>query len=377
MKNLFLTIILLSAASLSSCVGRQSAAHSVGGDTISLRYASNLKMVEYADFTKVILRNPWDTVQTLGTYLLVEASAPLPANLPEGVVVRTPLSNALFYSSVHCSLLHRLGGLHRIGGVCDLKYLNIEEIHKAVEEGRVKDCGDALNPDIEAVIDLHPDAILLSPFENSGGYGRVEKLNIPIIACADYMETSPLGRAEWMRFYGRLVGAEADADSLFSQIEANYLALKRQASNSESRLSVLPDLKTASTWYMPGGRSYIGRLYSDAHIDYAFAADTHSGSVPLSFESVFDKAGEADIWLIRYNHPSHDMTYRDLEKEFVGYTALKAFKQRKVYGCNTAKVPYYEEAPFRPDYLLGDYIKIFHPELELSDSLRYFCPLKE
>lgn len=347
------------------------------GDTIPLRYVANLSMVQYEGYTKVTMRNPWDTLRTLHTYLLVDKEQPLPDHLPEGTVVRTPLSNALFYSSVHCSLLRQLGGLHCIGGVCDLKYLNLEEIHEGVRSGTITDCGDALNPDMEAVIELHPDAILLSPFENSGGYGRVEKLNVPIIECADYMETSALGRAEWMRFYGRLVDAETTADSLFQAIERNYHTLRQLAATSPNRPTILPDLKTSFTWYMPGGRSYIGRLYRDACIGYAFANDTHSGSVPLSFEAVFDKAGEADIWLFRYNNARHDMTYRDLAADYAGYTQLKAYRQRSVYGCNTARVPYYEEAPFRPDYLLADYIQIFHPEVGDLGGLRYFCPLNE
>lgn len=377
MRYLLIIITLLSAVSLSSCSGRKTTANSVEGDTISLRYASNLSMVKYDGYTKVVLRNPWDTLQTLNTYLLVEKSETLPETLPEGVVVHLPLENALFYSSVHCSLLQALGGLQCIGGVCDLKYINLKEIHQGVKRGEIRDCGDAMNPDMEKIIDLYPDAILLSPFENSGGYGRVEKLQIPIIECADYMETSALGQAEWMRFYGKLVGASQQADSLFAVVEQQYLALKKRAAASKSRLQVIPDLKIGATWYVPGGRSTIGRLFQDAYVEYPFSDDPYSGAVPLSFEAVFDKAGEADVWVFKYNNPSHDLTYSDLASDFVGYTALKAYKNRNVYACNTAYSLYYEETPFRPDYLLADYIQIFHPEIGDLGGLRYFCKLDE
>ena len=120
----------------------------------------------------------------------------------------------------------------------------------------------------------------------------------------------------------------------------------------------------------------IGRLFQDACGRYAFADDTHSGSVPLAFETVFDKAGDADVWLVKYNR-DRDMSYADLEADYIGYTGFKAFKTRNVYGCNTAKVPFYEETPFRPDYLLSDLIQILHPEIGDLGGLRYFCRLKE
>lgn len=372
--KIVITVLLFSACSggskTSSSLTRQ-------GNSLYLHYAEHLKLVSYDDYTVATLRNPWDTLRTLHTYILVPRDKEVPPHLPAGTVVRTPLKEAVIYTSVHCSLLQQLGALDAVAGVCDLRYINLPLIQERCARGLVADCGAAHAPDVERIIDLHPDALFISPFENSGGYGRVEKLNIPLIECADYMETSLLGRAEWMRFYGLLLGVEQRADSLFAEVEARYLALKQRASQQPCTLSILPDLKTGGTWYMPGGRSYIGNLFQDAHIGYAFADDAHSGSVPMSFETVMDKAGDADIWLIRYNNPHRDMTYRDLAADFAGYTALKPFKERKVYGCNTARMPYYEEAPFRPDLLLNDYIRIFYPGIGDLGELRYFCPLEE
>lgn len=191
---------------LSACsFNRQKVLSLTAGDTIPLRYADNLTLVTYSDYTVATLRNPWDTLKTLHTYILVPSSQSLPAHLPEGTIVRTPLRKSVIYSSVHCSLMESLGVTGSIGGVCDLKYIKLPSIQDGCSKGTIIDCGDGMNPDMEKIIELHPDAILLSPFENSGGYGRIEKLNIPIIECADYMETSALGRAEWMRFYGLLL----------------------------------------------------------------------------------------------------------------------------------------------------------------------------
>ena len=182
----------------------------------------NLSLIDYENYIVAQLRNPRDTTKILHTYVLVDKKQPLPQELPLGTLVRTPLSKAVIYSSVHCSLLKDLGALNSIGGVCDLKYIKLPEIEEGCRNGTITDVGDGMNPNIERIIDLHPDAILLSPFENSGGYGRVEKLNVPIIECADYMETSSLGRAEWMRFYGLLFGKKAEADAMFASVERSY-----------------------------------------------------------------------------------------------------------------------------------------------------------
>lgn len=191
MKRNSLLICLFAVLFLSSCGGRSKTASALAnGDTIPLRYAENLTLMSYPGYTLATLRNPWDTLHTLHTYILVPKDRELPAHLPAGTVVRTPLSKSVIYSSVHCGLMDNLGVFGSIGGVCDLKYIKLPAVHEACRRGAIADCGDGMNPDMERIIDLHPDAILLSPFENSGGYGRIEKLDIPIIECADYMETS-------------------------------------------------------------------------------------------------------------------------------------------------------------------------------------------
>ena len=370
--TLWVTVLLLSA-----CGGKSSTASgSTQGDTIPLHYSSNLSLIDYEDYIVAQLRNPWDTAKILHTYVLVDKNQPLPQELPQGTLVRTPLSKAVIYSSVHCSLLKDFGALNSIGGVCDLKYIKLPEIEEGCRNGTIADVGDGMNPNIEKIIDLHPDAILLSPFENSGGYGRVEKLNVPIIECADYMETSSLGRAEWMRFYGLLFGKKTEADAMFAAVERNYKDLQELVKPISFAPSVMCDLKTSSTWYTPGGNSTIAKLYSDAGANYIFREDTHSGSLPYPFEVIFEKGQQTDFWLIHYNQPV-DKTYGELEKEFAPYAGFRPFKERNIYGCNTNRVPFYEETPFHPDWLLKDLIKIFHPSLLEGYELRYYNKLAE
>ena len=132
-----------------------------------MRYAENLSLSATEDYTIARLRNPWDTTRILHTYVLVDKEKSLPADLPEGTLVRTPLSKAVVYSSVHCGLLNQIGALKSIGGVCDLKYIKLQEVQDGCRTGSIADVGNGMNPDIEKIIDLHPDAIMLSPFENS------------------------------------------------------------------------------------------------------------------------------------------------------------------------------------------------------------------
>lgn len=379
MKKILLSAYIVTWVLLLSACGGGSKTSSLqaGGDTIRLKYASLLQIVKHADYTTVTIRNPWDTLKVLHTYLLADREKPLPEHLPEGTVVRVPLQKSVIYSSVHCSLWSELGELKGIGGVCGLEYIKLPAIQEGCRNGNIANVGNGMNPDIERIIDLRPDAILLSPFENSGGYGRVGKLNIPIIECADYMETSALGRAEWMRFYGLLTGKESRADSLFQAIEKEYLSLSREVkSRNLKRPTVISEMKNSSAWYIPGGNSTTGKLFDDAGADYVFASLPNSGSVPLAFETVFDRGGNADFWLIKYNQQT-DKTYSELARDFAPYARFKAFRERRVYGCNTNHVPFYEESPFHPELLLKDMIKIFHPELLPDYDLKYFSNLAE
>jgi len=333
-------------------------------------------MTDFGSYTLAEIRNPWDTARLLHTYVLVSADSALPDQLPAGTVVRTPIRNALVYTSVHIGLLNNLEVLDQVGSVCDAKYMLQQSVIQRIADGRIADAGNSMSPDIERVIHLNPDAVMLSPFENSGGYGIIENLNIPIIECADYMEVSSLACAEWMRFYGILFGCQAKADSLFALIEHNYCSLRDSAMAIKEKPLLLAELKTGSAWYVPSGSSTTGRFYIDAGANYVFSNLTSSGAVPMSFESVFDAAKDADLWLFKYNRPV-DMTYKQLLQENELYSQFSAFKNRKIYACNTADKLYYDEAPFRPDWLLRDLVSIVHPNLLPDYELRYYSKLKE
>lgn len=370
----WIIVVVLSIGS--GCKGKQPANTKSANTSMQMEYAQQLTVDSCGNYIQVKVRNPWDTAKILHTYLLVDREQEVPAGLPEGTVVKVPLDKALIYSSVHCGLVMELGALDQIRGVCDLQYIHMPGIHERCASGQILDAGNSMNPDLEKIIDLHPDAILLSPFENSGGYGRIEKLGIPIIECADYMETSPLGRAEWMRFFGLLFGRRVQADSLFTALSREYNRLKGMVANAEHRPAVISDLKSGSAWYIPGGKSTTGKLYHDAGADYVWAEDEHSGSIPLSFETVYDKGRHADIWMIKYNH-AEDKTLSGLKADYAPYAGFKAYQTGQVYGCNSGKVPFYEETPFHPELLLRDLIRIFHPGVLEKGECRYFKKLEK
>ena len=370
-KNcVFFFIILLSI--LTSCQnGKGNKLALEAGDTIPIKYAQYLTMMKHDGFTEVTLQNPWKADKMLHRYILIpkgdegdKVASQFKRNAHTDVV-RTPVDNSIIFTAPHCELMYELGCPEVIKGVCDFDYINIPDLH----EREIVDCGSSMQPMMEKIMDCKPEAMLISPFENTG-YGKLEKLNIPIIETADYMETSPLGRAEWIKFYGAIFGREHQADSLFASIDSTYQALKAKARKLPKGHSILTERKTGSVWYTPGGKSTIGILIADANAAYAFANDKHNGSLALSPEQILDKAKDMEIWAFKYIGRV-PLTRADLLQEYQGYASLEAFKTGDIYECNTGVVPYFEQTSFHPEYLLREFMQLTHPEMDLG-GLRYY-----
>ena len=364
--------LLIIAVLLTACGGaKKNAPQQAGGDAVTFKYATQIRVEKFDGYTVATIKNPWKEGMTLHRYVLIPADQEIPNHIPSGTIVRTPLKRAVMFTTVHCAMLMEFGKQDCISGVADLKYIKIPWIQEQVAKGRITDVGDGMSPVIEKIIDERPDALFLSPFENSGGYGKLEDINIPIVECADYMESSPLARAEWLRFYGMLFGCEQQADSLFQAVDTHYHQLKQLASKAKTQPSVLMDKVTGSVCYLPGGKSTIGQMIKDANGRYPWADDEHSGSISLPFETVLERAGETDVWLFRYSS-DHDITYDELLGEHHGYNQFSAFKHQAAYGCDVERSPFYEESPFHPERLLNDFIRILHPEIEGLAPLRYY-----
>lgn len=312
----------------------------------TLRYARWLTLT---DSTATVL-NPWREGEALHSYDL------------------RSYHRAVSATSLHAFLAYRLGALDHLAGAMDTRYIIAPELR-----GRLSDMGNSIAPDLERIKAAGCDLIFASPFENAG-YGALETLGIPIVECADYMETSPLGRAEWMRFYGRLLDRAAQADSIFNAEEAAYQALCTRQQEAASP-TVLLGKREGQAWYVPGGLSYMGQLLSDADTHYAFASEATTGSLPLDFETVYSRAGQSDLWLLTYAAPE-PLTYAALAAEDGRYEQFRAFREHRIWGCNTLSVPYYDVLPWSPAALLRDVILIAHPERFPGEKPKYFHPLE-
>ena len=440
-RKIYIFGALLALLVLTACQGgKTTAGEAEEGDTLKMKYAKLLTIVKYEEkgtasldkdaedaeyqYAEVNVANPWKAGTLLHRYILIpkgkegdKTVTRLALQRTSGMgcttdTVRTPVERSAVFIAPHCQLMYELGCQQAIRGVCDLNYINIPDVRKraasagnassgnassgnassgnsssenassgnASAQNSIVDCGSSMAPDIERIIALKPEAILVSPFENSGGYGKLDKLHIPIIEAADYMESSPLGRAEWMKFYGTLFGkdknisttvagkaseatlpasCELKADSLFAKIEKEYLKLKAEAGKLPKGLSILTERKTGNVWYVPGGQSTIGILLKDANARYIFSDDKHSGSLPMSPEQILAKGSQVDVWAFKY-FGGAPLSQVQLLQEYDGYKALAAFSRGNIYQVDTSTVPYFELTSFHPELLLREFIILAH-----------------
>ena len=364
---------LLLAAVIFSCGGR-----TTDGESVGMRYARYLSISDCGSYTVADITNPWDTARLLHRYILVPQDSPLPQDIPQGTLVRTPIDRIIVYSSVHASIIDALGASGRIAGVCEPEYMTCRAVLDGVAEGRITDCGSSVSPSIERIAGAGGQVIIASPFQN-GSYGAAGKLGIPIIEAADYMENDPLGRTEWIRLFGLLLDCPDRADSLFRAAETGYNSIRDSVAghirdNGAHRPTLLAERKYGASWDVPGGASYMVRIYTDAGADYIFSGTTTSANVNMSFENVLREGIDADIWVLKYWSPQ-PMTYASLEAEYRLYSEFRAFRQQHIFGCNTYSSTYYDDIVLHPAWILEDLAAVFHPDLFPGREARYFKPL--
>lgn len=366
LTRLLLGVVLLLWA-LTGCAPTE-----VGEGRNLMHYAHRLTLFETDSMVVATVRNPWDTTTVLQQYVLVPRDRPLPRVLPKGILLRTPLRRTVMQSSVHAALAERLGTARRVQGICDARFV----VSRRVKALLLTDYGSSMQPDVERLVADSVDALFVAPFENVG-HGALDASEIPLIESADYMETTPLGRAEWMRFYGRLWGCAERADSLMAAEVEQYESLRREVAEAQAPApTLLIDRKEGATWYVPGGDSYLAALYRDAGARYVFAAHRGAGSVALDVETVLAEGRAADLWVIKYGAAA-DLTLSALAADNPLYRQFRAFQQQRVMGCNTLREPYYEELPFAPSRLLTEWVRLLHPSLVKQPATPpFFTPLR-
>lgn len=379
LSGLGICVSALALLSVYACGGKRTCSVAQGGDTVRMEYAKHITIVKHDGYTTAELSNPWRKDAVLHRYVLVCRKDPArmasKVSAMDGTVVYTPVGRGVMFSAPHCYLMGEIGAADAVSGVCDLNYINLPYLHKAVSEGRVADCGNGMSPSVERIVSVSPDALFVTPFEGVN-YGQLANIGVPLVECADYMETSALGRAEWMKFYGMLVGRENEADSLFAVVKRNYADYSNKAMKSALRPRVITERVVSGVWYCPGGESSMGQLLRDAGVDYVFADDKHSGSLTLSPEKVIEKAATADWWLF-VNSGAGNLDRNGLLTEYEGYKMIKAYREGHVLECvPSISNPYFEQISFRPDFLLADFISWFHPELHVLPSAHYYKLMK-
>lgn len=357
-KRIKLLILAAIVSLFSACMGRRTQNYESEGESVGLKYAALLK-IDIVDGNRIAtILNPWDTSKVFARYN-----------------IDSPVSNALVTTSLHSILIKNLGGLQNIGGLCDADYIVDSTIQVNVRAKKIMNCGATMSPNKEMILALRPDAVFISPYEGAD-YSFYSESGFNVIQCVDYLEPTPLGQAEWMRFYGMLIGREKEADSIFSIVERNYLSLCDSVRNVGHRPKMIAELLTGQVWYTPTGQSTTGTIYHDAGADYIFSDISADKAVmPLSFEQVFAKGNDADFWFFKY-YSDDDFTYESLSADYELYAGFKAFKNRNIYACNTKYVPYYDIVPFRPDLLLRDMVAILHPEILPEYQTRFFEQLR-
>lgn len=371
MVRIIPSILVAILATLMSACGTSGGQRPTGDNII--RHADNLRISDGDGYSHVVIRNPWDTTKTLASYFLVQEGAELPPEAGSGSekIIKIPLKNSLVYSNVHVSLMHELGVLDAVGGVCDAEYITDSLASSRIAEKVIRDCGQSMQPNMEAVMQMRPDGILAAPMENNPNHGKLAKLGIPLIQAADYLESSPLGRAEWMRFYGRLYGRGTQADSMFRAVEREYNDIANKVATSAHRPKVLIDGVYGQSWNLPTRKTATGILIHDAGGLNPFDEYDKAGSISLSPEEVLYKGADADVWFIRYFN-TRPMTLSMWNAENKNYARFKAFKEGNVFGANTMTSGIFDDGAFHPQWVLADMASILHPEIKNISHPKYY-----
>ena len=324
-----------------------------------MRYARNVVVSEedYGYLMEVIC--PWDTTLSLGKFALVkDMTATLGMEVTK---VKVPVQSVISFSATQWAVFLRLGEIDRVKGILEGRFVTDSIMRSLLEQEKVYDIGTEAAANIERMIQIQPDILLYSPYFD-GNQGGLNITGAVLFPFADYMENTPLGRAEWIRVIGMLTGCEDKADAWFDDIERRYNALSTLCAHVQHHPTVFSDLAFNGQWYVAGGRSYIAKLFADAGADYIWKDNPSTASVPMDAESILAKAQHADYWRVINSNP-FPMTYASLGKESPVYPLFDAYKKHQIIVCDIMETGYFEQSQCEPDLLLADFIHFFHPEL--------------
>lgn len=331
----------------------------------TIRHASGLSIVRHEGYSVVTVSSPWPGAEKPYVYVLKEKDGTVPESLSDSPVIPVPVHSIVVTSTTHIPSLEMLGVENTLTGFPETDYISSEKTRARIESGKVRELGGNRNLNFEATLDLGPDVVIGNGIDdNNPAYHNLQKAGIPVMLNGDWNEKTPLGRAEWIKFFGALYGLGDKADILFLKIEKDYRDAQQLAASVSKKPTVLVGALYENTWNLPQGDSWGALFIKDAGGRYLWADSRGTGSLTLPFEQVFEKAKDADFWI----GPGQYTTLAEMEKDTPHHTRFAPYKNKTIYSFSAKKgktggLLYYELAPNRPDLVLKDLVSILHPEL--------------
>ncbi len=379
LKKLFLLIVFISFI---SCENKPKQPENIKQDVVNshFEYAKGFHITTNENFKILTIKNPWPKADKAYKYALVHRNVLPTITLNKDEfdgIITIPIERIVVTSTTHIPALELLNVENTLIGFPGTDYISSEKTRVLIENDMIRELGKNEGLNTEVLLDLKPDVVVGFGIDgNNKSLETIKKSNIPVVYNGDWVEKSPLAKAEWIKFFGVLYNKEKEADSVFKTIENNYKEAKLLAAHVEEQPTVLCGAMHKDIWYLPSNTSPEAQLLKDANVNYLWQDSDGNGSLALSFESVYNKAKDADIWL----SPSYYGTYESLEKASDHYTKFDAFKNKSIFTFSnttgtTGGVTYYELGIARPDLVLKDLIKICHPDLLPNYYTQFFKPL--
>ena len=341
-------------------------------------YAEGFTLTDFGDYKILTVKNPWPEADVSYKYLLAEKDAEIPESLQYDQKITVPLKKVVVTSTTHIPALEILKEENSLVGFPGLDHISSEEMRKLIDEGEITELGKNEAINTEVLLDLQPDAVIGFSIDGTNKtFNTIQKSGIPVVYNGDWTETSPLGKAEWIKFFGAFYNKSEEAAAFFNNVSAAYEEAKKLAKNSSSQPTVISGAMYQDQWYLPSGDSWHAQFMEDANANYLYSDTEGSGSISLSFENVLEKAENADFWA----GPAQFLTYEAMENASQHYREFDAFQKKNIYTFAsetgvTGGVIFYELAPLRPDLVLKDLISIFHPELLPNYETTFYKPLQ-
>jgi iron complex transport system substrate-binding protein len=344
-----------------------------------IKYAKGFDIITDNGIKKLIIKAAYQNSNTFFEYEIKKKTSNTSKTIKyKKEVIEVPIQKIVVTSTTHIPMVELLNEETAIVGFPFSKYVSSEKTRVLIDEGKIREIGKENSLNTEILLDLQPELVVgYSVSSADKSLTTIKKAGINVIYNGDWLEKTPLGRAEWIKFFGVLFDKEKQADSIFKVIEKNYLNAKKSALKSTKKITVLSGaIMSKDIWNLPAGESFVAQFLKDANLNYLWKNTKGKGSLSLSFESVFDTGKNADLWIA----PGYFSTKEQLLKSNQLYTQFNAFKNDKIYTPTIKKgktggVIYYELAPTRPDLVLKDLIKITNPELLRDYTPTFFIKM--